>query len=80
MNVAVSALRFCYCRTLDRPVPTWKLHRVKYPRALPTVLSREKVAEMLVRPPTSSIKRSCPLPMSWLDSRRSFLGYHSQCD
>jgi hypothetical protein len=80
MNAAVSALRFCYWRTLDRPVPTWKLHRVKYPHALPTVLSREKVAGMLVRPATSSIKRSCPLPMSRLDVRRSSPGYRSQYD
>lgn len=36
MNTAVSALRFFYTRTLDRPDLTRKLHRVKHARALPT--------------------------------------------
>ena len=36
MNAAVSALRFFYCRTLDRPDLTRKLRRVKNARALPT--------------------------------------------
>lgn len=44
MNAAVSALRFFYTRTLNRPDLTRKLHRVKHPRVLPTVLSREEVA------------------------------------
>jgi hypothetical protein len=37
MNMAVSALRFFYTRTLGRPDLTRKLHRVKHPRSLPTV-------------------------------------------
>lgn len=47
MKMAVSALRFFYCRTLNRPDLTRKLYRVKHPRALPTVLSREEVTWML---------------------------------
>jgi integrase/recombinase XerD len=47
MNMAVSALRSLYTRTLDRQDLTRKLHRVKHPRALPTVLSREEVTRML---------------------------------
>ena len=46
MNMAVSALRFFYTRTLDRPDLTRKLHRVKHPRSLPTVLSRDEVMRM----------------------------------
>lgn len=44
MNTAVSALRFFYIRTLDRPDLTRKLHRVKHPRGLPTVLAGMKSA------------------------------------
>lgn len=47
MNTAVSALRFFYIRTLDRPALTRKLHPVKHPRGLPTVLSRDEVGRML---------------------------------
>jgi integrase/recombinase XerD len=63
MKMAVSALRFFYCRTLDRRDLTRKLHRLKHPRALPTVLSREEVTRMLVRRPASSTRRSCRSPM-----------------
>jgi site-specific recombinase XerD len=49
MNMAVSAVRFFYARTLDRPDLTRKLHRVKHPRALPTVLSRGEVLRMAGR-------------------------------
>lgn len=54
MNTAVSALRFFYIRTLDRPDLTRKLHRVKHPRGLPTVLSRDEMGRMLNA--TTSIK------------------------
>ena len=52
--MAVSALRFFYPRTLNRPDLTRMLHRVKHPRALPTVLSREEVTRM--HEATTSIK------------------------
>jgi integrase/recombinase XerD len=63
MNAAVSALRFFYCRTLDRPDLTRKLYRVKYPRALPTVLSREEVTRMLDA--TTSIKHQAILSVAY---------------
>jgi integrase/recombinase XerD len=63
MNAAVSALRFFYTRTLNRPDLTRKLHRVKHPRALPTVLSREEVARMLDA--TTSIKHQAILSVAY---------------
>lgn len=63
MNMAVSALRFFYTRTLDRQDLTRKLHRVKHPRALPTVLSREEVTRMLNA--TTSIKHQAILSVAY---------------
>ena len=63
MNTAVSALRFFYTRTLDRQDLTRKLHRVKHPRALPTVLSREEVMRMLNA--TTSIKHQAILSVAY---------------
>jgi len=63
MNMAVSALRFFYCRMLDRPDLTRKLHRIKHPRALPTVLSREEVTRMLNA--TTSIKHQAILSVAY---------------
>lgn len=63
MNTAVSALRFFFTRTLDRPDLTRKLHRVKHPRALPTVLSREEVTRMLNA--TTSIKHQAILSVAY---------------
>jgi integrase/recombinase XerD len=63
MNTAVSALRFFYTRTIDRPDLTRKLHRVKHPRALPTVLSREEVARMLNA--TTSLKHQAILSVAY---------------
>ena len=63
MNMAVSALRFFYTRTLDRQDLTRKLHRVKHPRALPTVLSRDEVTRMLNA--TTSIKHQAILSVAY---------------
>jgi len=63
MNAVVSALRFFYTRTLDRADLTRKLYRVKHPRALPTVLSREEVARMLDA--TASIKHQAILSVAY---------------
>jgi len=63
MNTAVSALRFFYIRTLDRPDLTRKLHRVKHPRGLPTVLSRDEVGRMLNA--TTSIKHQAILSVAY---------------
>ena len=63
MNTAVSALRFFYTRTLDRPDLTRKLHRIKHARALPTVLSREEVTRMLAA--TTSLKHQAILSVAY---------------
>ncbi len=63
MNTAVSALRFFYTRTLDRPDLTRKLHRVKHARSLPTVLSRDEVARMLGA--TTSLKHQAILSVAY---------------
>lgn len=63
MNAAVSALRFLYTRTLDRPDLTRKLHRIKHPRSLPTVLSREEVTRMLGA--TTSLKHLAILSVAY---------------
>ena len=63
MNTAVSALRFFFIRTLDRPDVIRRLHRVKHPRGLPTVLSREEVSRMLDA--TTSIKHQAILSVAY---------------
>ena len=47
MNSIVSALRFLFTSTLDRPDLARKLVRVAHPRNLPVVLGREEVARLL---------------------------------
>lgn len=62
MNTAVSALRFFFIRTLDRPDLISRLHHIKHPRTLPTVLSRDEVARMLNA--TTSIKHQAILSVA----------------
>lgn len=47
MNSIVSALRFFFTHTLDRPDLARRLVRVSHPRKLPVVLSRDEVARLL---------------------------------
>ncbi len=47
MNSIVSALRFFFTHTLDRPDLARKLGRVKHPRKIPVVLTMEEVGELL---------------------------------
>ena len=47
MNSIVSALRFFFANTLDRPDLARKLVRVAHPRNLPVVLSRDEVVRLL---------------------------------
>jgi integrase/recombinase XerD len=47
MNSIVSALRFFFTHTIDRPDLARKLIRVAHPRNLPVVLSRDEVARLL---------------------------------
>src|SRR5271155_4436767 len=47
MNSIVSALRFFFTHTVDRPDLARRLVRVKHARKLPVVLSRDEVARLL---------------------------------
>ena len=47
MNAVVSALRFFFVHTLDRPDLARKLVRLRYPRSLPDVLSPDEVRRLL---------------------------------
>ena len=50
MNAIVSALRFFFIQTLDRPDLARKLVRMRYERKLPVVLSQDEVARCWLRP------------------------------
>ncbi len=47
MNAIVSALRFFFVHTIDRPDLARKLVRLRYPRSLPDVLSPDEVRRLL---------------------------------
>ena len=47
MNSIVSALRFFFTHTIDRPDLARKAIRVALPRNLPVVLTRDEVARLL---------------------------------
>jgi integrase/recombinase XerD len=63
MNSDVSALRFFFTTTLDRPDLSRKLVRVSYPRTLPTVLSPEEVARLLAA--TTCVKHRAALSVAY---------------
>ncbi|HEX3995080.1 MAG TPA: phage integrase N-terminal SAM-like domain-containing protein [Acetobacteraceae bacterium] len=76
MNSIVSALRFFFTYTIDRPDLARKAIRVPHPRNLPVVLSRDEVARLLNA--TTCIKHQAALSRSpiapvcaWLRSQRS---------
>jgi site-specific recombinase XerD len=66
INSAVSALRFFFTVTLDRPDLARRLTVVPYPRRIPAVLSVEEVTHMLGVPPKSSSGATNPCVMSRL--------------
>lgn len=63
MNSIVSALRFFFTFTLDRPDLARKLYRMKHPRKLPVVLSREEVARLLNA--TTCLKHQAALSVAY---------------
>src|ERR1700761_1169173 len=63
MNSIVSALRFFFTHTVDRPDLARKV-RVKHARKLPVVLSRDEVARCSTRRHASSIRRPFRLLMA----------------
>jgi site-specific recombinase XerD len=63
MNGIVSALRFFFTHTLDRPELARKLVRVSQPRNLPVVLSRDEVARLLNA--TNCLKHQAALSVAY---------------
>src|SRR3954462_12034622 len=62
INGAVSALRFFFTVTLDRPDLARRLTVVPYPRRIPAVLSVEEVTLLLHAATAPSTRRRSPLP------------------
>jgi site-specific recombinase XerD len=63
MNSIVSALRFLFTSTLDRPDLARKLVRVAHPRTLPVVLGREEVVRLLAA--TTCLKHQAALSVAY---------------
>ena len=63
MNSIVSALRFFFTNTIDRPDLARKLIRVAHPRNLPVVLSRDEVARLLNA--TTCLKHQAALSVAY---------------
>ena len=63
MNSIVSALRFFFTHTIDRPDLARKLIRVAHPRNLPMVLSRDEVARLLNA--TTCLKHQAALSVAY---------------
>ena len=63
MNSIVSALRFLFTQTLDRPDLARRLVRISHPRTLPTVLSPDEVARLLEA--TTCIKHQAALAVAY---------------
>ena len=63
MNSIVSALRFFFTQTIDRPDLARKLIRTPHPRNLPVVLSRDEVARLLNA--TTCLKHQAALSVAY---------------
>jgi integrase/recombinase XerD len=63
MNSIVSALRFFFTQTLDRPDLARRLVRVSHPRKLPVVLSLDEVARLLNA--TTCLKHQAALSVAY---------------
>jgi site-specific recombinase XerD len=63
MNSIVSALRFFFTQTIDRPDLARKLIRAVHPRNLPIVLSRDEVARLLNA--TTCLKHQAALSVAY---------------
>ncbi len=63
MNSIVSALRFLFTHTVDRPDLARKLVRIHHPRKLPMVLSRDEVARLLNA--TTCLKHQAALSVAY---------------
>ena len=63
MNSIVSALRFFFTQTIDRPDLARRLVRASHPRNLPVVLSRDEVARLLNA--TTCLKHQAALAVAY---------------
>src|SRR4051794_13178181 len=63
MNSIVSALRFFFTQTIDRPDLARKLVRAAHPRNLPVVLSQDEVARLLNA--TTCLKHQAALSVAY---------------
>ena len=63
MNSIVSALRFFFTQTVDRPDLARRLVRLAHPRKLPVVLSRDEVARLLNA--TTCLKHQAALSVAY---------------
>src|SRR6478672_9986558 len=63
MNSIVSALRFFFTHTIDRPDLARRLIRVAHPRNLPVLLSRDEVARLLKA--TTCLKHQAALSVAY---------------
>jgi site-specific recombinase XerD len=63
MNSTVTALRFFFNHTVDRPDLARKLIRLRYPRKLPVVLSSDEVARLLAA--TTCLKHRAALSVAY---------------
>lgn len=63
MNSIVSALRFFFTHTLDRPDLARRLVRVSHPRKIPVVLSRDEVSRLLHA--TTCLKHQAALSVAY---------------
>jgi site-specific recombinase XerD len=63
MNSIVSALRFFFTQTIDRPDLARKLVRAAHPRNLPVVLSRDEVVRLLNA--TTTVKYQAALSVAY---------------
>ena len=63
MNSIVSALRFFFTHTMDRPDLARRLVRITHPRKLPVVLSLDEVARLLNA--TTCLKHQAALSVAY---------------
>jgi len=66
INCSVSALRFFFTVTLDRPDLSRRLVLVRHPRRLPTVLSAKEVGQLLEAAPGPKYRAALGSPTAWL--------------
>lgn len=78
MNSIVSALRFFFTHTIDRPDLSRKLYTVKNPRSLPIVLSRDEVVLLLGA--TNCLKHKAALSVAYGAGLRADKGSRLNAD